>query len=81
MRGYRFYQEPHGRGNCLAVVVHTEVGNLCDALAAVSDRPNSPVALGPVATRYIARRCKRVPERRARAIHPELFRYLENSEP
>lgn len=80
MRGYRFYEEPQ-RGNCVAVIVNTEVGDLCDAIAAVLEIPNAPVEPSPVSTRYLERRCKRIPERKARAIHPELFHYLETHEP
>jgi hypothetical protein len=42
--------------------------------------PNSgALAVGQVAYGYLRKKCKRVPETRAREIHPELFKYLEKS--
>ncbi len=47
-----------------------------DGLAAVSCKPNSPVRPLAVADVCLAGRCRRIPERLAREIHPALFEYL-----
>lgn len=54
-------------------------GTACyEAIAGLFDRPNSPVASTAVAVDVLREKCKRVPERRAREVHPELFKYLDH---
>jgi len=47
------------------------------AFSAVHDHSDSPVNYGSVAHDYLRESCKRVSEKRAREIHPELFRRLD----
>lgn len=86
MRNTRFYVEftdgrkRHPAGTVIAVNVETLAqrhdGNY-DGVAAVFAFPNAPVASTAVGRDYLATRCKRVSEQRARAIHPALFSFLE----
>jgi len=48
-----------------------------DSLSAVFFRPNSPVATGGVSLAYLRERAKRISEKQAREIHPELFLRLD----
>ena len=51
---------------------------ITDCFAGVFDRPNSPVCTSRVARNYLMDSCRRIPEAKAREIHPQLFEYLEN---
>jgi hypothetical protein len=68
-------------GNVIATFDGTEAvtsqGPQVDALAAIFDRPNSPVAGTAVSLEYIRERAKRISEAQARQIHPELFNRLD----
>lgn len=79
-------------GNCLAAVLdrRTRGHNMLDwfyidgeghvqCLAALFDKPNSPVMWTAVSYKHLDKRCKRIPERLAREIHPELFARLEGA--
>jgi hypothetical protein len=88
MNGIRFYLEfsdPSKRqpgGTVVAALVlngiYRSSGVLCyEALAALFDRPNSPVAGTGVALAYLRLKCKRISEAKARAIHPALFARLD----
>lgn len=85
MIGYRFYEElsPGGRseGNVVAILVGTDRGDMLDAIAAAQERANAPVESTTVCARYLRQRCRRVPERRARAIHPNMFTAIERTTP
>lgn len=85
MIGYRFYEElgpgRRPRGTVLAILVESARGDMYDAIAAVFDRPDSPVASTTVQDLYLRRRCRRLPERRARDIHPTLFQHIERTHP
>jgi len=48
------------------------------AFVSVFSRPDSPVNYCSVAHDYLSECCKRVSEKRAREIHPELFRRLDH---
>lgn len=48
-----------------------------DAVGGVFERPNSPVASTAVDRSYLDKETRRIPEGKAREIHPELFRYLD----
>ena len=69
-------------GNVIATLDGTEVitkhGPQVDALAALFDRPDSPVAGTAVSVEYLQERGKRISEAQARKIHPELFRRLDD---
>ncbi len=90
MNRIRFYQEFRNKskrtsaGTIIAVLVRNGLywshGKICyEALAGVFDEPNSPVAGTGVARDYLRRKCKRVSEAKARAIHPLLFERLERA--
>ena len=49
-----------------------------EALAGLFDYPDSPVASTAVAVDLLRRKCKRVPEAKARRIHPRLFERLDS---
>lgn len=50
---------------------------LYEGMGAVQDYPNCPVASTDVATIYLREECRRIPEARAREIHPALFARLD----
>ncbi len=88
MNGIRFYLEftdPSKRqsgGTVVAALVlngtYWSSGVLCyEALAALFDRPNTPVAGTGVALVYLRLKCQRISEAKARAIHPVLFTRLD----
>ena len=55
-------------------------GTICyEAIAAVFDWPNSPVAGTGVACDYLRQKCRRISEAKARTIHPALFERLDQS--
>lgn len=68
-------------GHVIATFEGTEAigthGPQVDALTAIFDRPDSPVAGSAVSLEYIRERGKRISEAQARRIHPELFRRLD----
>lgn len=88
MNGIRFYLEftdPSKRqsgGTVVAALVlngtYRSHGVLCyEALAALFDRPNAPVAGTGVALAYLRLKCKRISEAKARGLHPVLFTRLD----
>lgn len=48
-----------------------------EAISGLYDHPNSAVASGAVAVDVLREKCKRIPERKARVIHPALFERLD----
>ena len=89
MKGVRFYEvftnkrKGDSQGNVIAVLTGPE--HRCpdytqECIASVFDYPNSPVASDSVSRRYLAKSCKRVPESRARSIHPLLFEWLDSED-
>lgn len=50
---------------------------LYDGVVGVFDHADSPVASCSVARRYLQEECRRIGEARAREIHPQLFKYLD----
>ena len=90
MNGIRFYQEFKNKSNCqsagtvVAALVlngsYWSSGTICyEALAAIFDGPNSPLAGTGVACDYLRQKCKRISEAKARTIHPALFERLDQS--
>jgi len=90
MNGIRFYLEFTDKSKCTpgGTVVAALVLNgsywssgtiYYEALAAVFDWPNSPVAGMGVACDYLRQKCKRTSEANARTIHPALFERLDQS--
>jgi hypothetical protein len=88
MNGIRFYREFTDKakrqpsGTVVAALVvngsYWSGGTICyEALAAVFDWPNSPVAGTGVAHDYLRQKCKRIGEAHARMIHPALFERLD----
>jgi hypothetical protein len=63
-----WYSRPNGDGGSLI---------LGECIAGVFDHADSAVAGTCVARDYLIARAKRVPERVARKIHPQLFAYLD----
>ena len=66
-------------GNVIAVLLGKE--HLCpdytqECLSAVFEHPNSDTNLGSVSYEYLNERCKRIPERMAKEIHPMLYNRL-----
>ena len=60
--------------------IYWSSGTICyEAIAAVFDWPNSPVAGTGVACDYLRHKCKRISEAKARIIHPALFERLDQS--
>ena len=51
-----------------------------EGVGAVQDYPNCPVASTDVATIYLREECRRIPEARAREIHPQLFVWLDSTD-
>ena len=87
MNGIRFYLEFKDRskrqcsGNVVAALVLNGIyrsgGTWCyEALAALFDQPNAPVAGTGVALDYLRKKCKRISEVKARSIHPALLARL-----
>jgi hypothetical protein len=90
MNGIRFYLEFRDKskrqsgGNIVAVLVFDGAcwsgGKVCDeAMPALFDRPNAPVAGTGVALDSLREKCKRMNEARARTIHPALFERLNQT--
>jgi len=88
MTGIRFYEEFRDKskrqpgGNVVAALVlnggYWSGGTWCyEAIAALFDQPNSPVAGTGVARDYLRHKCKRISEAQARTIHPALFERLD----
>lgn len=93
MKGYRFYLEHETRakrrrgehtGNVLALYLDDETGRPWwngygyECVSAILAQPNSPVTSCTVSPHVLQDgRYKRIPEARAREVHPELFAYLE----
>jgi hypothetical protein len=88
MKGIRFYQEFSDKskrragGTVVAALTlngsYWSSGTICyEAVAAVFDWPNFPVAGTGVSLDYLRRKCKRINEARARTIHQVLFERLE----
>ena len=87
MQGIRFYLEftdaskRRSGGNVVAALVangsYWSGKTVCyEALAALFDQPNAPVASTGVALDYLRLKCKRISEAKARLIHPALFARL-----
>jgi hypothetical protein len=89
MKGYRFYLDydnPKNKrkgidnGNCLAVVTEGYIMNgglMFEGFSPVFFQRNSPVNWSSVSWDYLRTCCKRIPERKAREIHPALFERLD----
>lgn len=64
------------------VIAKMEVNNWFnfshEAIVALYDTPNSFVCSGSVGMDYLHTRCKRISEKLAREIHPNLFLYLDD---
>lgn len=57
---------------------HFSSGQWCqEGVGGVFDRPDSPVAGTSVSLQYLRKQCKRISEKQAREIHPNLFAYLD----
>lgn len=51
-----------------------------DGIGAVQDYPNCPPASTGIAEDYLRDECRRINESRARIIHPELFKWLDQED-
>lgn len=79
------------RGTVIAVMTKHERGrwsnfpdwhyngqdHMADAMGALFDEPNSPVCSTGVSPGYLDEKCKRISEKMAREIHPQLFVRLD----
>jgi hypothetical protein len=87
MKGYRFYLEyakpsykkkatvknpGKHQGNVFALQIGSNGG-----MGAVMFYPNSPVTSTTIESGYLRNNCKRISEKLAREIHPNLFYYLD----
>lgn len=52
-------------------------GPSADAIGALFDEPDSPVCSTGVCPEYLDEKCKRISEKMAREIHPQLFERLD----
>src|ERR1035437_8274888 len=88
MEGIRFYLEftdksKHKPGGTVAAALvlngsYWSSGTICyEAITAVFDWPNSPVAGTGVACDYLRQKCRRISQTKARTIHPALFDRLD----
>ncbi len=86
MKGWRFYEEFTDtedsirlpQGNVVAIDISLTYGDHIEGLGAVFYSANSPVNWTGIDAGYLREKCKRVSEKRAREIHPELFRRLDD---
>lgn len=70
-------------GNCVAIIDKTkrisvysdDIDN--DAIGAIQDYKNCPVAFTCISCGYLQKKCKRISADLAKQIHPELFKYIE----
>lgn len=85
-KGFRFYQEfkdkgkRRSAGTVVAVfgkIYRGAQGYQYEALGAVYDRANSPVAGTSVSPEYLSEKTKRISAEKAKRIHPELFKRLK----
>jgi len=81
MKGLRFYEEK-GQGNVIAVFIEdgSPIYNPDLSMGCVSAlllEPNSIVCGSAVSREYLTEHTRRVSEKAAREIHPELFKYLD----
>jgi hypothetical protein len=63
-------------GNCIALFLGKEHRNpdySQECLSAVFDRPNSDTNFGAVSLEYLNEKCKRIPARLVKDIHPMLW--------
>lgn len=95
MKDVRFYLEhatPRDKrkgihsGNVAAILYNSwyihagvEYFKVYDSIAALMDTPNSPVCSTNVHDQWLRENCKRISEAKAREIHPELFKYLDQT--
>lgn len=88
MKGIRFYEDlldsrKKSSGNVIAVLVCNGIffsGKIAcyEAIGAIFHYSNSPVAGTSVSLDYLRAKCKRISEQKARKIHPNLFKRLDN---
>ena len=74
------YLEPDGRSWSPIGYINYGAGDaewMYECAHALFDTPNSTVCSGAVSAGYLAEKCKRIPERLAREIHPRMIDYLE----
>lgn len=84
MKGFWFYLSPWGtvfaaetnRWNKLRLI-NRGGSVLSDGFGAMFTKPNSVVMRSSVSIGYLKNQCKRLNEKEARTIHPELFKHLD----
>lgn len=66
-------------GNCIAVFIGQYIpqSTCIEAVASLYEYPDSPVITTSVDINYLCEKCKRVPERIVKEIHPNLFAYCQ----
>jgi hypothetical protein len=90
MKGVRFYEEYNSpadkrkgksTGNVIAVFFENpNNAHSYEGLASLIDQPNGPVCSTIVGYGYLRTQCKRIPERKAREIHPAMFERLDSED-
>ncbi len=64
---------------CYANAYYGSDGKMCqEAVGATFDHPDSAVCGTSVSFDYVSDNCKRISEKQAREIHPNLFTYLDD---
>jgi len=67
-------------GNCIGIYIGQWIPGTMqiEAATGIYFHPNSAVASSSVDYEYLRERCKRIPERLVKDIHPELYNYLKD---
>lgn len=65
-------------GNVIAVFIGQWIpqSTCIEAVASLYEYPDSPVITTSVDVYYLREKCKRIPERLVKEIHPNLYNYL-----
>lgn len=66
------------RGRPIGRMHHTGKDYMIECTAGMFDWPDSGVGGTSVSQDYLRKRCKRIPEKLAREIHPALFAWLDS---
>lgn len=94
MKGIRFYEEFHNArktkscGNVFAAFIENgprfvtsggKMQAMYDGLGGAYDYNNSPVCSTSASLDYLRTRCKRISEKKAREVHPQMFARLDRN--
>lgn len=84
MKGFRFYQETklpvkNGFGSVFALCLEHYPYSI-EGFSGVQEFPNHPVNWNGACLEYLRDDCKRISEFKARRLHPEVFKRLDEDE-